>query len=352
MALSLLISRGKRPVLLGVLVLGSFLLLACGSSGDDAARQRDLTDAARRLSEYSSLTYKTAQSISQIPQQLNTPKRAIARARRLASEASQLNRDVIALQAPAPALRRSRDDLADATRKLAGAARGVRKAAEEVRGGSRDPNLRGAKRNLKRATVLMDRSYSTLDAFVSENLGGRVTLAMAPRVALAKVKLPPLPDLAFNFTDSGQGTVGDWSPSLTEQATIQAAERVFGPPAISCQQQRQGTSGVNEWTKLGLEVMQADFGGGDPCAGPVQVAEVSGPAAFQWVTNAGLRVGDSEAKVRSLYPGTQKSIYATGVNENGLVLASTAGNVPREFVALIAAGKVSALRMWIGGAGE
>jgi hypothetical protein len=74
------------------------------------------------------------------------------------------------------------------------------------------------------------------------------------------------------------------------------AIRAYGRP------DRRDAGGCgNIWKRLGLRLITADFGGGPACAGttPVQQIEITGR---RWVTERGLRVGDSLDRVRELYP--------------------------------------------------
>jgi hypothetical protein len=78
------------------------------------------------------------------------------------------------------------------------------------------------------------------------------------------------------------------------------AIRAFGQP-----DKRDAQGCANVWSKLGLRLITADFGGGPPCATstPVQKIEIT---SRTWVTERGLRVGDSLDRVRELYPELQR----------------------------------------------
>jgi hypothetical protein len=58
------------------------------------------------------------------------------------------------------------------------------------------------------------------------------------------------------------------------------------------------------WRRLGLTVGFSNFGGGPPCAyGSAQTAKIRGAGARAgWRSGRGLRVGDSTARLRRLYP--------------------------------------------------
>jgi hypothetical protein len=70
----------------------------------------------------------------------------------------------------------------------------------------------------------------------------------------------------------------------------------------------------NKWKALGVRIVTADFGGGPPCASstPVQQIVVTGR---QWVTERGLKIGDSLDRVRELYPELKRFNDLYGKNE-------------------------------------
>ena len=345
----------KCYYVLGLLLLVASLSAAgCGSSNDEADQQRQRAEQTREASDasaYASETSALADQIAQLPATLKKPGKTISRARSLKAQAKELAKE----QAPAgnDALDQPYQDLQEANQQLARSSGKIQATAVEVKDGSRDPDLAGAKRSLRRANRLMLSAYNGIDEFVTTELSGALSVQRPADVQLAKAKLPPLPDLVFNFLDSGEAQVGDWQPS-PQNSDFQGAVANFGPPDIPCGSEGAGDStGVSEWLKLGLQVTQADFGGGGgACAGAVQIVEVRGSPAKQWVTDAGLRVGDPASRVRELYPDTYKSSFAAQPSEEGLVLASTGGPLPYEFIALIEGGSVAGMRIWIGGAGE
>jgi hypothetical protein len=337
-----------------LLLVASLSAAGCGSSNDEADQQRQRAEQTREASDASAKASETsalADQIAQLPATLKKPGKTISRARSLKAQAKELAKE----QAPAgnDALDQPYQDLQEANQQLARSSGKIQATAVEVKDGSRDPDLAGAKRSLRRANRLMLSAYNGIDEFVTTELSGALSVQRPADVQLAKAKLPPLPDLVFNFLDSGEAQVGDWQPS-PQNSDFQGAVANFGPPDIPCGSEGAGDStGVSEWLKLGLQVTQADFGGGGgACAGAVQIVEVRGSPAKQWVTDAGLRVGDPASRVRELYPDTYKSSFAAQPSEEGLVLASTGGPLPYEFIALIEGGSVAGMRIWIGGAGE
>ena len=339
-------------VLVALFCLSALGLTGCGSSDNQADQQRaQQTKEARAASTYADETSLLAAEIADLPTTMKKPTRTVSQAKRLKAQAKGLQSE----QAPPgnTELQQPYQDLAAANRQLARSAGEIQTAASQVKDGNREPDLSSARKSLRRANRLMVDAYTGIDEYVTTTLAGAISVQRPANVKLAEVKLPPLPDLIFNMTDSGDAQVGDWNPS-PENSDFGGAVAVFGPPDVTCSEQVQapGSAGANDWNDIGLKVSQAEFGAGDPCEGPVQVVEVSGDSAKQWVSEAGLRVGDPEARVMELYPGATDSDYAAGVDERGLVLASTGGSLPREFIALMEGGSVSGMRIWIGGAGE
>lgn len=344
--------NSPQGILAGVLVATCLAVVGCGSSGDDAQNQRaGQTREARAAVEYGDKTSALAVELARLPRTMNKPEKTISRARQLESKAKDLEQYPEQSARASSALRGPYDDLSQANRQLARAARGLQSAAIEVRDGSREPQLAGAGRSLKRANGLIETAYAGIDQFVASELAGSLTVQTPARVKLSKVKLPPLPDLIFTMNDAGEAQVGEWAPSPAS-AEISGAIAVFGPPDDSCSQQTEGNLGRSDWTSIGMTVTQADFSGQAPCEGGVQIVEVGGDMAKQWVTEAGLRVGDPESRVLELYPGATDMDNPQSPGQTGLILARTDGAVPRDLVALTEGGTVVGLRIWIGGAGE
>lgn len=126
-------------------------------------------------------------------------------------------------------------------------------------------------------------------------------------------------------------------------ATKQAAIRAFGSAYRVTARCRY------TWPAIGLSIQMTSFGGGDPCA-YAQLLTISGPASRGWRTVRGLRVGASVATLRRLYPQAR---------QRGALWTLTAARSPyadNQVVAVIWAvtvrGRVTAIRGWIGGAGD
>lgn len=124
-------------------------------------------------------------------------------------------------------------------------------------------------------------------------------------------------------------------------ASSEAALRAFGPNYYV------GNNCRFYWRGIGLTIVMANFGGGDPCAS-AQIGYMAGPLSRRWRTSRGLRIGHSYATLRRLYPGaTRQGAYWW------LVRGYFPGIGPFSVVsARVSAGRVAQFRVWIGGAGE
>ena len=78
------------------------------------------------------------------------------------------------------------------------------------------------------------------------------------------------------------------------------AIRAYGRP------DRRDENGCgNIWRRLGLQLITADFSGGPPCTDRTRIQRIE-ITSDKWVTERGLRVGDSLDRVRELYPGLRR----------------------------------------------
>jgi hypothetical protein len=74
------------------------------------------------------------------------------------------------------------------------------------------------------------------------------------------------------------------------------AIRAYGRP------DRRDENGCgNIWRRLGIQLITADFSGGRPCTDRTRIQRIE-ITSDKWVTERGLRVGDSLDRVRELYP--------------------------------------------------
>jgi len=110
--------------------------------------------------------------------------------------------------------------------------------------------------------------------------------------------LPSDPVLAVR--ELGHARIGSF-----RTATEGPAEAVdaFGEPSMTSKPERESCSML--WSDLGLEMLFANFGGGNPCRlGGAQQVTVRGLSAqlVDWETDRGLVVGAPAAEVFDLYP--------------------------------------------------
>ncbi len=142
---------------------------------------------------------------------------------------------------------------------------------------------------------------------------------------------------------SGLVSLGGFRPRRdARRARVDAA---FGFPA----REREGGTCKLRWPDLGLRVDMANFGLGDRCNdGFAQRAVIAGPAGRRrWRTERGLRVGDSLARLRRLYPAASRHGRSWWVVP-GRFIGYRIGIVS----AIVSGGRVTALKVWIGGAGD
>ena len=104
-------------------------------------------------------------------------------------------------------------------------------------------------------------------------------------------------------TNATMQRLGAWR--IDRSPTLGAAKRTFGAPS-SCRRIRLEDGSIVRWNRLGVRVVTATLGaipsGKTPCTYdrmPVSVVTVTGR---MWRTSFGLSVGDSEARLRRLYP--------------------------------------------------
>ena len=150
----------------------------------------------------------------------------------------------------------------------------------------------------------------------------------------------------------GVTALGSWHVST--HSTFPAAVRALGP-ASEVHAHSSGTSctGTGIWSGLGLRIVFTSFGGGSYCQSVrAQKGTISGVAGRRhWRTARGLRVGDSLGKLKRLYPRAIKGRGAwTIVYSLHAVIAE--GSRLDIVTASVKAGRVSAFRLWFGGAGD
>jgi len=154
-------------------------------------------------------------------------------------------------------------------------------------------------------------------------------------------------------TGSGGVTaLGSWHVST--HSTFPAAVRALGA-ATTVHAKTSGNSctGTGIWSPLGLRIVFTSFGGDPYCQGArAQTGTISGAAGRRhWQTARGLRVGDSLAKLKQLYP---RGIKGPG----GWAIVYSLHSVIAEgsrldiVTASIKANRVASFKLWIGGAGD
>ena len=86
------------------------------------------------------------------------------------------------------------------------------------------------------------------------------------------------------------------------------AIRAYGRP-----DKRDENGCGNIWRRLGLRLVTADFSGGPPCTPRTRIQWIE-ITSRKWVTERGLRVGDSLDRVRELYPKVRRftDLYGKG----------------------------------------
>lgn len=128
-------------------------------------------------------------------------------------------------------------------------------------------------------------------------------------------------------------------------ASLPVARRAFGDPRPT---QRAQELCPARWPDIGLLINFVDLGGGNPCTseGNAQSARVT---TARWSTARGLHVGDRLARLRELYPKATRHGRAWW-----LVSRRSPFGEGRfaPLAAVVADGRVRALEVWIGGAGE
>jgi hypothetical protein len=104
------------------------------------------------------------------------------------------------------------------------------------------------------------------------------------------------------------------------------------------------------WRRLGLRIQFESFGIAHGCSeGKAQSALVKGQRGrVSWRTQAGLRVGDSFAKLKRLYPDARRKQGARVIVYQDEPAIGDGSII----TAVIRRDKVASFRLWLGGAGE
>ncbi|MGH3010270.1 MAG: hypothetical protein ACRDLZ_06355 [Gaiellaceae bacterium] len=125
----------------------------------------------------------------------------------------------------------------------------------------------------------------------------RVTIGLAA-VAFALVAAGPAN--AHVFTIHGDWKIGSFE--IKRDGTLGGAVEAFGRPDS---RKRHGVSCTVRWERHALKMVFYNLGGENPCrkeSGLFSNARAAGP---HWKTNRGLEIGDSQRRLRSLYPNAR-----------------------------------------------
>jgi hypothetical protein len=172
-------------------------------------------------------------------------------------------------------------------------------------------------------------------------LGGALAI-----VALAGATAQASADFEVHVKGSGEvARIGELRDPAS--ATLPSAREVFGDPASA--RRRERVTCPARWPGIGLRIVFVDLGGGDPCTreGNAQTATLNDR---RWSTSRGLHVGDPVAKARRLYPNARHLYGQLALVTRPSPFGDGGWLVP--LGAKAAGGKVTALQVWLGGAGE
>jgi hypothetical protein len=160
------------------------------------------------------------------------------------------------------------------------------------------------------------------------------------------------PGGAIRTGPNGVTALGSWHVST--HSTFPAAVRAFGAAtAVHVHTSGNSCTGTGTWSGLGLRILFTSFSA-DPYCQRVraQTGTVAGAAGRRhWRTARGLRVGDSLATLKRLYP---RAIRGPG----GWAIVYSLHSVVAEgsrldiVTASIKASRVVSFKLWFGGAGD
>jgi hypothetical protein len=145
-------------------------------------------------------------------------------------------------------------------------------------------------------------------------------------------------------------TIGPWQTGTTP--TFAAAVAAFGRETSCTRLEKLPAFARAEWRELGLRMVFGSYGpgGAHPCRARRSVFLDNARAyGKQWQTSRGLKVGDSLAKLRRLYPQARLRTYTRGVaSVHGWWLVVRRSRVPDDhqvpaLLATIRANRVTAL---------
>jgi hypothetical protein len=180
----------------------------------------------------------------------------------------------------------------------------------------------------------------------------RSLLVASLAAATTLVAAAPADARSFVLRATGSATglgevqaIGDFKPSVNPR--LRAAVRAFGQP-----DRRRGGGEICRvrWNRFGLTIIFQNFGGVDSCGprGLAQKAIVTGDRP--WRTTKGLRLGDSVARIRQLYPNARRTPRGFRIISGILPFGRP---VPYAVLgARLQGGDVSAFTLFVGAAGD
>jgi hypothetical protein len=153
-------------------------------------------------------------------------------------------------------------------------------------------------------------------------------------------------------SDGSVRNIGGFHPY--QDPTLGAAIDVFGTPD-SKRSLDGGNACIVRWRDVGLKVTFANFGSADACTwkgGLAQVADIRGDNTERWRTNEGLRIGDSEARLRDRYPNAARHGSYWWLVTATTYIGCEDGCPYGVLRAKVVEGDVRAFMVWIGAAGD
>jgi hypothetical protein len=147
-------------------------------------------------------------------------------------------------------------------------------------------------------------------------------------------------------------SIGDFRPS--SDPTIAAAARVFGRPSS-----RTRTSDLScdvRWRRLRLRITFTNFGGVPPgqtiCGNRASKAQTFRVRGRRFPTWKGLRVDDAESRVQELHPKARFRGGRWWIQTTRSLVGDPSSRFPVVEAFVNDAGRIRAIRGWIGAAGD
>jgi hypothetical protein len=178
-----------------------------------------------------------------------------------------------------------------------------------------------------------------------------IPLAVAATLAVSAPAAAHTINVAGGNVGGHVSSIGKFRPS--SDPTIAAAKRAFGRPSS-----RTRTSELScdvRWSRLRLRITFTNFGGVGPgesiCddrASSAQTFAVRGPRVRTW---RGLRVGQREERVLERHPNAEFRRGRWWIRTTRSVVGG-GGEFPVVDATVNAAGRIKAIRGWIGAAGD